>query len=111
MKPRYHIDEARKCRFSVDYVTPGATGLAWAILLKAVEDGCSTEWLKDIVRFYGIDFDESLLDRLPANKVKLGAGTQEMLGIRYAHTRTPKSPLLSLHDGLHVRGMADVALE
>ena len=111
MKGRYHIDELRKCRFSVDYVTPGERGLAWAILLKAVEDGCSKEWLLDIIKFYGIEFDEQLLERMPANKIKLNNSTNQMISIRYEHQKTPKSTLLSMQDGLHVRNMADVAFE
>lgn len=111
MKHGYYIDEHRKCRFSVDYVTPGEKGLAWAILLKAIEDGCSRDWLRDIVRYYGIDFDEALLDRQPANKIKLNNRTSEMLGIQYSHHKDRQKLVLSLQDGLHVRGLANVALE
>lgn len=110
MNSRYYIDESRKCRFSVDYVTPGEKGLAWAILLKAIEDGCNKEWLIDIVRFYRIDFDEALLERQPANKVKLNNSTNEMIGIHYTRKRPRQEPLLSMHDGLHIRSLSHVAL-
>lgn len=110
MNNRYYIDETRKCRFSVDYVTPGEKGLAWAILLKAIEDGCNKEWLIDIVRFYRIDFDEALLERKPANKVKLNNATNQMVGIHYAHRKEGKKPLLSMEDGLHIGSLTHVAL-
>jgi hypothetical protein len=105
----YYTDESRKCRFSTDYVTPGEHGLAWAILLKAVEDGCSREWLRDIVLFYGIDFDVQLFDRDPANKIKFNKATKKMMGIHFPNRRQPTSALLSLNDGLHVCGLKHVA--
>jgi len=110
-KNGYYTDPSRKCRFSVDYVTPGAQGLAWAILLKAIEDGCSEDWLRDIIRYYGINFDEDLLSRLPANKVKLNNQTNQMMGFRFTHVQTPRKPLLSMEDGLHIKGLTKVATE
>lgn len=109
MKPGYYTDNERKCRFSVDYVTPGPRGLAWAILLKAIEDGCSRDWVEDIIIYYDINFDRKLLDRMPANKVKLNPATNQMIGIRYSHEIRGKKALLSMQDGLHLKGIQDVA--
>lgn len=110
-KHAYYLDPTRKCRFSVDYVTPGAQGLAWAILLKAIEDGCDEMWLRDIIRYYGINFDEALLSRLPANKVKLNNQTNQMMGFRFTHVQTGLKPLLSMEDGLYIKGLSKVASE
>ena len=106
----YYTDEGRRCRFSTDYVTPGEHGLAWAILLRAVEDGCSEEWLKDIVNFYGMDFDVDLFKNAPANKIKFNKATKKMMGIHFPNRRRPPGPLLSLSDGLHVGGLKHVAM-
>jgi len=109
MKSGYYTDNARKCRFSLDYVTPGYRGLSWAILLKAIEDGCSRDWLYDIITYYGIELDSKLLDRLPANKIKVNSVTNEMLAIHFQHTKGNRKSLLSMHDGLHIKGLAKVA--
>lgn len=109
MKPGYYTETTRKCRFSMDYVTPGYQGLSWAILLKAIEDGCSRDWLVDIIKFYDINLNPEILSKLPANKVKFNNSTNEMMGIRFNFTKTRKKSLLSLQDGLHVKGLANVA--
>lgn len=109
MNDDYYTDINRKCRFSLDYVTPGYRGLAWAILLKAIEDGCSKEWLIDIVKYYDIDLDPELLERLPANKIKVNSMTSEMIGIHFTPSRIKRKSLLSMHDGLHIKGFANVA--
>jgi hypothetical protein len=108
MNNEFYTSPERKCRFSIDYVTPGAQGLAWAILLKAVEDGCSKEWLVAIVQYYGIDFDEKLFERLPMNKIKMMNKNHEMIGIQFSAPKE-KECLLSMHDGLHIRGLLDLA--
>ena len=109
MKAGYYTEVERKCRFSMDYVTPGYRGLSWAILLKAIEDGCSRDWLYDIVMHYGIDFDVRLFDKNPANKIKINSVTNEMIAVQFTHKKTRKKSLLSLHDGLYVKGLEHVA--
>lgn len=109
MNANYYTDDSRKCRFSLDYVTPGYRGLAWAVLLKAIEDGCSREWLLDIVRYYDISLDDELLSRLPANKIKVNGPSREMIGIHFEHSDVRRKSLLSMHDGLYIRGLAKVA--
>lgn len=105
----YYLDPNRKVRFSFDHVTPGYRGLAWAVFLKGLEDGCNQEWLRDIVRYYDINFDEKLLNRLPVNKVKLNSQTNQMMGISYTHVSTGRKPLLTMEDGLYVKGLSKVA--
>ena len=110
MKINYHIDLNRKCRFSMDYVTPGYQGLAWAVLLKALEDGCSQDWIEDIVEFYDINISKDLLKRLPANKIKLNSDTNQMMGVHFQQKGKLKL-LLSMEDGLHTKGLENVALK
>lgn len=93
----------------MDYVTPGYQGLSWAILLKAIEDGCSKEWLFDIVSYYAIDLDPALLERIPANKIKINSATNEMIAIHCSNKKAKRNSLLSMQDGLHVAGLANVA--
>lgn len=106
----YYTEESRKCRFSTDYVTPGEQGLAWAILLRAVEDGCNELWLREIVNFYGITFDVALFKNAPANKIRYNKTTKKMMGIHFPNRRRPSGPLLSLEDGLHISGLKHVAM-
>jgi hypothetical protein len=108
MKIGYHIDPNRKCRFSMDYVTPGYQGLAWAVLLKALEDGCSQDWIEDIVEFYDINISKDMLKRLPANKIKFNNGTNQMMGVHF-EAKGKLKPLLSMEDGLHLKGLENVA--
>jgi hypothetical protein len=110
MKIDYHIDPNRKCRFSMDYVTPGYKGLSWAILLKALEDGCSQDWIEDIVEFYDINISKDLLKKLPANKIKLNSDTNQMMGVHFPQKGKLKA-LLSMEDGLHTKGLRNVALK
>jgi len=110
MKIDYHIDPNRKCRFSMDYVTPGYKGLSWAILLKALEDGCSQDWIEDIVEFYDINISKDLLKKLPANKIKLNSDTNQMMGVHFPQKGKLKA-LLSMEDGLHTKGLSNVALK
>jgi hypothetical protein len=109
MNANYYTDKARMCRFSLDYVTPGYRGLAWAVLLKAIEDGCSRDWLLDIVRYYDIHLDDELLSRLPANKIKVNGPSREMIGIRFETSDVRRKALLTMQDGLYIRGLLEVA--
>ena len=109
MNDAYYTDVNRKCRFSLDYVTPGYRGLAWAILLKAIEDGCSKEWLVDIVTYYDIDLDMELLERIPANKIKVNSVTNEMIGINFTKSPIRRKSLLSMQDGLNIKSFLNVA--
>jgi hypothetical protein len=94
----------------MDYVTPGYKGLSWAILLKALEDGCSQDWIEDIVEFYDINISKDLLKKLPANKIKLNSDTNQMMGVHFPQKGKLKA-LLSMEDGLHTKGLRNVALK
>jgi hypothetical protein len=94
----------------MDYVTPGYKGLSWAILLKALEDGCSQDWIEDIVEFYDINISKDLLKKLPANKIKLNNDTNQMMGVHFPQKGKLKA-LLSMEDGLHTKGLRNVAFK
>ena len=63
----------------------------------------------DIIAYYGIELDKKLLDRLPANKIKVNSVTNEMIVIHFDNTQSKRKSLLTMHDGLHVKGLASVA--
>jgi len=66
----YTEESSRRCVFIVETFSPGYQGLAWAILLRAIEDGCNANWLMWICHFYGIDVDDKLFDRHPYSRVQ-----------------------------------------
>jgi hypothetical protein len=63
----------------------------------------------DIVRYYDISLDDELLSRLPANKIKVNGPSREMIGIHFEHSDVRRKSLLSMQDGLYIRGLAKVA--
>jgi hypothetical protein len=71
----YTEEPKRKCIFAIETFSGGYQGLAWAIILRAVEEGCSSQWLREICQYYGIDFDDRVFDRKPFGRVKLNLKT------------------------------------
>lgn len=61
----YKFEEHRHTDFLTSDRSSGLEGLAWAVLLTAVSDGCCPMWLKEIAEFYQIDCDHRILYRRP----------------------------------------------
>ncbi len=68
----YSCEDSRKCHFLVDFdiMSTGFPGLCLAIFLKAVEDGCTAPWLKELASFYEIKIPASALDKVPAARLR-----------------------------------------
>ena len=60
-------------------------------------------------KYYDIALDDELLSRLPANKIKVNGPAREMIGIHFTRSAVRRKPLLSMQDGLYIRGFAKVA--
>jgi hypothetical protein len=67
----YTEDPDRRCVFSIETFSGGAKGLAYAVLLRAVEDGCDAHWLQEIADAYGIVMPDEVLGRTPKHYVRL----------------------------------------
>lgn len=59
---------SRKIEFLSSDTASGLEGLAWAILLTAVADGCNPKWLEEIATYYQVSADRELLYRHPVSK-------------------------------------------
>lgn len=64
----YTTSDARKVDFIIPETSDGLQGLAWAVLMMAVADGCNPKWLEEIVDFYQIPVDPKLMYRMPHGK-------------------------------------------
>jgi hypothetical protein len=79
--PRYSRDPKRKCVFSIETFTGGVKGLAYAVLLQAIGDGCDPDWLHEIATAYGIDLPPELLDHIPSRCVRLNLSTGRLMAV------------------------------
>ena len=98
----YLEDPARCCAVKVEGITAGPTGLAWAILLRAVQDGCNSEWMKEIAEAYDLDLPEKMLDRTPSTRAVLDKAKKNAKYISIDRNLEGRKPLLSWGDGLAV---------
>lgn len=69
LPPGYTFEEHRHTDFLTSERSDGLEGLAWAVLLTAVSDGCCPMWLKEVAEFYQLNFDHRLLYRRPIASV------------------------------------------
>lgn len=65
LPPGYTFEEHRHTDFLTSERSDGLEGLAWAVLLTAVSDGCCPLWTKEIAEFYQLNFDHRILYRRP----------------------------------------------
>lgn len=65
LPPGYTTSEDRKVDFLLPETSEGPKGLAFAVLLMAVADGCNPKWLEEIADFYQIPIDPKILYRMP----------------------------------------------
>lgn len=61
----YTFESHRHTDFLTSERSSGLDGLAWAVLLTAVSDGCCPLWLREIAEFYQLEFDHRILYRRP----------------------------------------------
>ena len=101
LPPGYEYDPSRKVDaayfvFANADVTPGYKGLAYAVLLMAVADGCSAKWLKDIAEFYHIEAPAKLLDKKPIPLVAIADRTGDFYNpVDQPHRRKARRNMLS----------------
>ena len=77
----YEESPARRCVFSIETYTGGAKGLAYAILLRAIEDGCDPRWLHEIADAYGIQLPPEMLNHTPNLCVRLNLSTRRLMSV------------------------------
>lgn len=46
------------------------------MLLRAIEDGCNKEWLRQIAHAYGIEVPEGMLDKTPIRRLAIDTQTE-----------------------------------
>lgn len=68
LPPGYTTIEDRKVDFLLPESTEGVKGLAFAVLLMAVSDGCNPRWLEEIAEYYQVPVDPKILYRMPHSK-------------------------------------------
>lgn len=65
LPPGFFTDPKRRCEFYNNHEGPmvGFRGLAYAIILRALEDGVNEPWLRLVARFYDLDISERTLGK------------------------------------------------
>ena len=81
LSPGYFCDSSRKVNVSFLAHTPGVKGLAFAILLRAVEDGCNREWLEEIADAYEIDLPEKLFAKAPVRNLAFDVSVERYVDV------------------------------
>lgn len=76
LRPGYFCDPNRTVNVSFIDHTSGVKGLAFAVLLRAVEDGCNREWLEEIAYAYEIDLPDRIFDKAPARNLAFDASVE-----------------------------------
>lgn len=69
LPPGYSYRPNRRVTFHDAIPTDGLRGLAWAILLSAVADGCNPRWLAELADYYQIEVNPEMFYRQPAKGV------------------------------------------
>ena len=81
LSPGYFCDSSRKVNVSFLAHTPGVKGLAFAILLRAVEDGCNREWLEEIAEAYEIDLPEKFFAKAPVRNLAFDVSVERYVDV------------------------------
>lgn len=70
LPPGYECRPEREVTFLNSTTTDGLEGLAWAILLQAVADGCNPDWLAELAEYYQIQINTDLFYRRPQSVIR-----------------------------------------
>jgi hypothetical protein len=74
----FHTEPQRKCEFFYEDRTLGARGIAFAVLLRALEDGVNEKWLRLITQFYEVPLPEEYLARRPERRLRMNQHTHRV---------------------------------
>ena len=94
----YRVIQRRRCSFELLKPSTGHKGLAYSILLRAVEDGCNPQWLKEIAAAYEIDVPLDMFAHKPASHVIVNQGTETFTPVNILPRC--RRVLMSWEDGL-----------
>ena len=64
----YTFRSERETDFLSNEHSTGLEGLAWSVMLQAVQDGCNPRWLAEIAYYYQVKIDQRLVYRHPVAK-------------------------------------------
>ena len=92
----FYTLESRRCEFFSEDRTPGFRGIAFAIVLRALEDGVCERWLRFLKDFYDVTIPEKYLVRTPERQLRINLLTRRMSGVG------PPKILLSWFDVLPI---------
>lgn len=81
LSPGYFCDPTRTVNVSFLDHTPGVKGLAFAILLRAVEDGCNREWLEEIAEAYEIELPEEFFAKAPVRNLAFDVSAERYVDV------------------------------
>jgi len=81
LSPGYFCDSSRTVNVSFLDHTPGVKGLSFAILLRAVEDGCNREWLEEIAEAYEIDMPENFFAKAPVRNLAFDVSVERYVDV------------------------------
>ena len=73
----YYYDPRRRVDVSISHRTPGYQGLALAVVLDAVANGCNADWVAHLCDFYQVDLPRSSLERAPLREVRVDNRNQQ----------------------------------
>ena len=81
LSPGYFCDSSRTVSVSFLGHSQGVKGLAFAVLLRAVEDGCNREWLEEIADAYEIDLPEKLFAKAPVRNLAFDVSVERYVDV------------------------------
>ena len=103
----YTFRDERSTAFLNNEHSTGIEGLAWSVLMQAVQDGCNPRWLAEIVRYYQIRIDPRLVYRYPISKTvvkgrrgKITRGDDPRAPIRRLRRLSPMAKSLAIPESL-----------
>ena len=75
LPPGFYVEPSRRCEFFHEDRTHGLKGLAFAVILRALEDGVNERWLRMLASFYEVEIPDRLLRRPPQRRLRMSACT------------------------------------
>jgi len=75
LPPGFFTEAERRCEFFHENRTEGIRGLAYAVILRALEDGVNQRWLEMLTRFYEVPIPEKYLRRTPERRLRINGCT------------------------------------
>lgn len=99
LPPGFCVEPSRRCEFFHEERTHGLKGLAYAVILRALEDGVNERWLRMIAGFYEVPISDRLIDRPPARRIRMSACTGRLgnASIKLVLTWFDASPIQGRH--------------